>query len=184
MDRFLPFCFLCVALAGCTQTPDLRVKLEVLGGGIIEREGVAWREDPSSSVGAKGADARALRVVRQTELVPLEPGISYGIAFRVTEAPQESVQLRAVLKTSAPCKLKATGEVVHHNDSVLLVRVGDVRHLAATIPATPEQNHCEGEPLPGIDIGFFSLHERKSRVSLPRLRNAQRSPAAARAGIA
>lgn len=163
MDRFhTPLSILVLLLSsGCTHPPRHEVKLEVLGAGIIERQGIAWKDDADSSVGAKRADARVLRIVKETRLVPLQPGISYGISFRVTQAPQDSVQLRAVLKTSAACKLKSSGEVVYHNNSVLSVRVGDVRHLAATIPATAEQNHCEGDPLPGMDT-FTLLHgERK-----------------------
>jgi hypothetical protein len=153
-------CATLVLLCACESIPKPDVELEILAAGIIESEGEVMRADPSSSVGAQRTGARSMRVVESTALVPLRPGISYGIAFRVTRAPEESVQLRAVLKTSAPCKLKTTGEVVYHNDSVLSVRVGAVRHLAATIPATTEQNHCEGDPLPGIDT-FTLLHDDK-----------------------
>ena len=148
-------------LASCTSTPDPVVEVEVLGRGVIQTEIVAWRDDPSSSIGAKRADARSMRIVRQTELIPLEPGLTYGIAFRVTHAPQQVVQLRAELRTSAPCRLKATGEVVYHNDSTLAVRVGEVRHLAATIPTSPTENPCEGEPLPGMDTFTLSYGESK-----------------------
>ena len=145
-------------LAGCTSTPAPAVKVEVLGRGIIQTENVSWRDDPSSSIGAKRADSRSMRIARQTELIPLQPGLTYGIAFRVTHAPQQVVQLRAELRTSAPCRLKATGEVVYHNDSTLTVRVGEVRHLAATIPASPAENPCEGEPRPGMDTFTLSYN--------------------------
>ena len=161
MNRIGTIFLLVSGLAGCTSTPDSAVRIEVLGRGIIEKEIVAWRGDPSSSIGAKRADARSMRLVRQTELIPLQPGLTYGIAFRVTHAPQEVVQLRAELKTSAPCRLKSTGAVVYHNDSTLTVRVGEVRHLAATIPASPAENPCEGEPLPGMDTFTLSYGDSK-----------------------
>lgn len=148
-------------LAGCTSPRDPVVKIEVLGRGIIQTEVVSWRDDPSSSIGAKRADTRSMRIVRQTELVPLQPGVTYGMAFRVTHAPQQVVQLRAELRTSAPCRLKATGEVVYHNDSTLAVRVGEIRHLAATVPASPDENPCEGEPLPGMDTFTLSYNGSK-----------------------
>ena len=161
MTRIGIVCLLVSGLAGCTSTPDSAVKIEVLGRGIMEKEIVAWRDDPSSSIAAKRADSRAMRIVRQTELIPLQPGLTYGIAFRVTHAPQQVVQLRAELLTSAPCRLKTTGEAVYHNDSTLTVRVGELRHLAATIPASPAENPCEGEPLPGMDTFTLSYNGNK-----------------------
>lgn len=150
-------------LCGCTSTPQPEIEVEILAAGIIESDRATMRQDDTSSVGAKRTDARELRVVQSTALVPLQPGLSYGIAFRVTRASDAVVKLRAVLHTSAPCKLKATGEVVHHNDSTLSVRVGDVRHLAARIPASPNENHCEGEPQPGMDT--FSLYHNDRKLA-------------------
>ena len=176
MPRISTCLFLAIAsaAAACTATPEPAVRLELLGAGIIEKTATTWREDPSSTVGAKRADARALRIVEQTQVIPLQPGLSYGIAFRITKAPQQVVRLRAVLQTSAPCKLKSTGEVVHHNDSMLTVRVGDVRHLAATIPATPDENHCEGEPQPGIDT--FAIYAEGEKLVETRFQVHRREP--------
>ncbi len=163
MTRICIVLLLVSGLAGCTSTPEPVVKVEVLGRGIIQTEIVSWRDDPSSSIGAKRADSRTMRIVRQTELIPLQPGLTYGIAFRVTQAPEHVVQLRAELRTSAPCRLKTTGEVVYHNDSILTVRVGEVRHLAATIPASPAENPCDGKPLPGMDT--FTLSYRGNKLA-------------------
>lgn len=159
-------CAIVWLLCGCTSTPQPEVEIEILDAGIIESDRPVVRQDESSSVGAKRADARSLRVIQSTALVPLQPGISYGIAFRVTRAKDAVVELRAVLHTSAPCKLKTTGEVVHHNDSTLSVRVGDVRHLAARIPASTDENHCEGEPQPGMDT--ISLHHGDRKLAQAR----------------
>lgn len=173
MTRFGIVFFLVSGLAGCSSTAAPEVKIEVLGRGIMQTEIVTWRDDPSSSIGAKRADSRSMRIVRQTELIPLEPGLTYGIAFRVTHAPQDVVQLRAELLTSAACRLKTTGEVVYHNDSILTVRVGELRHLAATIPASAAENPCDGEPLPGIDTftlsyNGYKLAEARFQVSKTR----------------
>lgn len=154
------------------------MELELLAAGIIESERTVMRPDGTSSVGAKRADAASMRVVQSTALVPLRPGVSYGIAFRVTRARDAVVKLRAVLHTSAPCKLKSTGEVVHHNDSELTVRVGEVRHLAARIPASPEENHCEGEPQPGFDT--FSLYHGDRRLAQARFQVHRADSAASR----
>lgn len=150
--------FALAALAGgCQSIEKPEVDLEVLAAGIIESDGGVMRRDESSSVGAQRTNARSMRVVERTALVPLRPGISYGIAFRVTRAKEATVKLRAVIQTSAPCRLKSTGEVVFHNDSILTVRVGELRHLAARIPASASENHCEGDPQPGMET--LSLHD-------------------------
>jgi hypothetical protein len=170
MTRISIVFLLASGLAACTSTPAPAVKVEVLGRGIIQTETVSWRDDPTSSIGAKRAGSRSMRIVRQTELIPLQPGLTYGIAFRVVHAPQQVVQLRAELRTSAPCRLKTTGEVVYHNNSTLTVRVGEVRHLAATIPASATENPCEGDPLPGMDTftlsyNGYKLSEARFQVS-------------------
>ena len=129
----------------------MEFKLEVLASGIIEEDRVEFREDPSSSIGAKRGSASGMRVVNATSRIPLVPGTVYGIAFRVTQAPVAVIPLKAVIETSAPCRLKSTGVVVHRNNLEIRVRVGEIRHVAARIPASDAENPCEGAPLPGMD---------------------------------
>lgn len=144
-------------LGACQTVPDEPpVVLEIVGYGIIQSERVVMRKDETSSVGAELAAAQRMRVVTQTTRVPLRRGLSYGIAFRVIEAPSQEVAIRVVLRTTATCVLKESGRVVHHNDSLLTVRVGELRHVAARIPASDSENHCAGEPQPGSDT--FELY--------------------------
>ena len=125
--------------------------MEVLARGIIEQESVEFRDDPKSSIAARLGAAIGMRVVNATSVIPLVPGTSYGIAFRVTRAPAPTIPLKVVIETSAPCRLKSSGVVVDRNESEIMVRVGEVRHIAARIPANDDENPCQGAPLPGID---------------------------------
>lgn len=142
---------LAILLGACAPIAQPPMMLEVTGYGVIESERVAMRADETSSVGAKRADAGAMRIAASTTRIPLRPGLSYGIAFRVIRAPVQEVRLKAILRTSSPCVLKSSGETVYHNDTVLTVQVGQLRHLGARIPASANENHCAGEPRPGID---------------------------------
>lgn len=151
-----------VALTNCMPTIGERpVLLEVVDYGIIESDRVTMRPDETSSVGAKRANSLSMRIAATTTRVPLRAGLSYGLAFMVTEAPSQEVSIKAVLRTSAPCVLKASGNVVYHNDTVLKVRVGEVRHLGARIPASDRENHCRGDPKPGIDTFQLYFGDRK-----------------------
>ena len=145
-----------VALAGCMPIPERPVELEVIDYGVIESAQVSMRPDETSSVGAMRVTSSSMRISSRTARVPLRAGLSYGLAFRVTKAPSEEVSIKGILRTSAPCVLKATGNVVYHNDTVLKVKVGELRHLGARIPASGSENHCRGEPQPGIDT--FQLY--------------------------
>lgn len=153
--------FLAILAHGCISSTAPPVLLRLTAYGIIESERVVMRADETSSVGAKRADATAMRISTSTDRIPLRPGISYGVAFRVIEAPSPEVRLNAVVRTSSPCVLKSTGEVVHHNDSVLTVRVGQLRHLGARIPASGSENHCRGDPRPGTDTFELWFEGRK-----------------------
>lgn len=150
-----------LVLSGCTSISEAPVKLEVVGYGIFESERVTMREDETSSVGAKRADAQSMRIAATTDRVPLRPGLGYGVAFRVTEAPSPEVRIKAVLRTTAACVLKTSGEVVHHNDTILTVKVGQLRHLGARIPASESENHCVGAPQPGTDTFELYFGDRK-----------------------
>ena len=151
----------CFSLAICAIVDEDPVVLEVVGYGIIESEGVTLRPDETSSIGAKRIDGRAMRIVATTDRIPLRSGLSYGIAFRVSRAPWPEVPIKAVLRTSASCVLKKSGEVVHHNDSLLTVKVGQLRHIGARIPASESENPCVADPEPGTDTLELYLGERK-----------------------
>jgi hypothetical protein len=153
--------FGCVILASCATIEEDPVVLQVVGYGILENEGVTLRTDETSSIGAKRVDGRGLRIATTTDRVPLRPGLSYGIAFRVFRAPWPEVPIKAVLRTSASCVLKTSGEVVHHNDSLLKVKVGQLRHIGMRIPASDSENPCLGDPGPGTDTLELYFGERK-----------------------
>lgn len=152
---WLPIC----VLTACAS--DAPVALQIAGYGIIDSERVVLRIDETSTVGARRADARSMQVAVTTERIPLRKGLSYGIAFRVMRAPTQEVQLKGVLRTSSPCVLKHSGKVVYHNDSILTVRIGQLRHLGARIPASESENHCIGEPQPGTDTFELWFEGRK-----------------------
>ena len=104
-----------------------------------------------SSVGARIGRARALRIAKQTYRIPYKPGLSYGVAFVVRGTPPGGlIDLKVILTSSTPCVLKTNGEVVYHNDSILRVRIGELRHIGAAI-VSGEQNHCRETPEPGTE---------------------------------
>lgn len=148
-------------MTGCAVPSEPRVVLQLAGYGIIESTRVTMRADETSSVGAKRADAQSMHISVTADRVPLRPGLSYGVAFRVTRAASPTVRIRAVLRTSSACVLKTSGEVVYHNDTVLTVAVGELRHLGARIPASQSENHCVGDPQPGTDTFELYFEDKK-----------------------
>ena len=140
-----------IVACGCSTPHSPDVQVQIVGFGTIETVGLVMRADETSSVGAKLGGAKAMRVVAETQRIPLRPGVSYGIAFKVIKAPSEEVALKAVLRSSSPCTLKSSGQTVYHNDSVLRVKVGQLRHLAARIPASERESHCVGDSQAGTD---------------------------------
>ena len=141
-----------MAVTGCSTANETAVLVELVGHGIIESTGLRTHADVTSSVGIERVDAQAMRISTTTSRVPLRPGLSYGIAFRVVRAPWPELGLKAVWRTSAPCVLKSSGKLVYDNDTLLSVRVGQLRHIGARIPATDSENPCVGPPLPGTDV--------------------------------
>ncbi len=142
---------------GCTQDTDIIVKsIDIVGFGILEFDRATSATDPTSSVGAPLARAQGIRVSQHTDRIPLRTGIVFGIAFVVRgTAPGAVVDIKVVLKSTSPCKLKTTGEVVFHNDSVLQVRLDEIRHIGARITAG-DDNHCVDTPGPGTET--FEIH--------------------------
>lgn len=157
-------------VASCSaDEQQLAPSIRIVAYGIFEHDRVAMRVDETSSVGAKRGHAQGLRVAVQTDRIPLRPGLSYGIAFRVTGVPAHEVRIRAVLRSSNACVLKSSGDVVYHNDSVLTVKVGELRHIGARIPASEDEDHCVGASQPGTDtfelyLGYQKLAEKTFRI--------------------
>ena len=147
----------CLATAGCTSERGVEVSsIDIEAFGILEVAQATASRDTTSSVGAQLSHAQTVRVVRQTDRIPLKQGLSYGVAFVVNGTPPSAIaEIKAVLRSTSPCVLKETREVVYHNDSVLHVKLGEVRHLGARITGG-EDNHCVDMPGPGIET--FELY--------------------------
>ena len=159
-----------ILACGCVAQDDTKsAAVDIIGYGILEPDSVAMRADESSTVGAKRGSAQELRVAVQTDRIPLRPGLIYGMAFVLRDVPMQEAQVRVVLRSSNPCVLKASGETVYHNDTTLTVKVGEVRHIGARIPASAEENHCVGESAPDrstfeLYLGYRKLAEKTFEV--------------------
>ena len=153
---------LAALVAGCVPSAEPQVSaIDIVGFGIFEYGASRSGEDPSSPIGAQITRAQGLRVLQQTERIPLRRGVAYGVAFIVRGSPPDAVvDIGVVLRSTAGCVLKATGEVVYENESVLQVRLGELRHIGGRIVG-PEEDHCVGPPAPGIDTFELSYHGRK-----------------------
>lgn len=149
---------------GCTQDTDIIVKsIEIVEFGILEFDRATIATDPTSSVGASMARAQGIRVSQPIDRIPLRTGLAYGITFVVRgTAPGAVVDVKVVLKSTSPCRLKTTGEVVFHNDSVLQVRLDEIRHVGARITAG-DDNHCVDAPGPGT--ATFEIHHRGRKLA-------------------
>lgn len=136
----------------CGQNSSITVtSIDILDFGILEFAQAARGEDPTSSVGAPLARAQGLRVSQRTDRIPLRSGLDYGVAFAVRGAPNDSiVDVKVVLRSTSPCRLKTTGEVVYHNDSVLRVKLDEIRYIGARI-VEGDDNHCVDTPGPGTE---------------------------------
>lgn len=150
-----------LAAAGCAREEPVKPAIEILEYGILEHGRMVLRPDDSSSVGAKGGRASVIRVAAQTDRVPLRPGIGYGVAFRLTGLQTEDARIRVVLRSSVACVLKSSGQIVYQNDSVINVKVGELRHIGARIPTSEAENHCTGAPQPGTYTFELHLGDRK-----------------------
>lgn len=160
------FLLLCItaSLAACAPSTEPQVSsIEVVGFGVFEHGPSASGADPSSPIGAQITRAQSVHVSRQTDRIPLRQGVAYGIAFIVRGSPADAmVDINVVLRTSAPCVLKATGQVVYENESTVAVRIGELRHIGGHIPA-PEEDHCAKPPGPGTDT--FELFYRGRKLA-------------------
>ena len=160
------FLLLCItaSLAACAPSTEPRVSsIEIVGFGIFEHGPSASGPDPSSPIGAQITRAQNVHISRQTDRIPLRQNVAYGIAFIVRGSPAGAmVEIDVVLRTSAPCVLKGTGQVVHENESTLAVRIGELRHIGGRIPA-PEEDHCAKPPGPGTDT--FELFYRGRKLA-------------------
>lgn len=143
--------------AGCAENMDIAVtSIDIMDFGILEYVQTKSANDPTSSVGAHMTRAQEIRLSQHTDRVPLRSGLAYGIAFVVRGTTRDaSVQIQVVLRTTSPCKLKTTGEFVYRNDSVLQVRLNEVRHVGARI-AAGDDNHCVDTP--GVGTETFEIY--------------------------
>ena len=153
---------MCMGLAACSPDRDAAVaSIDIVAYGLLEFDRAGISKDPTSSVGAQLSHATRVRVVQQTDRIPLREGLSYGIAFRVRGRPAGAVvPVKVVLRGSSPCVLKRTREVVYHNDTVLDVKLGDLRHIGGRITGG-EENHCAEVPGPGTETFEFYFEGRK-----------------------
>ena len=148
---------LCLAAGSCVPPGGISVdSIDILAFGILEFDRTTASKDPTSSVGARLVRGQKLRISQQTDRIPLRQGLSYGVAFIVNGIPSGAIaEVKVILRSSSPCVLKETGQVVHHNDSVLQVRIGELRHIGGMI-ASGDDNHCVDTPGPGTET--FELH--------------------------
>ena len=158
-----------LALAGCGGQQSPKVSgIDIVGFGIFEYEQAVREPDPTSPISAEMARAPAIRVSVQTDRIPNENGISYGIAFVVRGQPTGAqVDIRVVLRSSAGCVLKTTGAVIHENASTLQVRLGELRHIGGRI-VPPEEDHCTGRP--AAETETFELYYEGEKLAEKRFR--------------
>ncbi len=153
---------LCVAAGSCVPQGDMVVdSIDILAFGILEFDRTTADKDPTSSVGARLVRGQRFRISQQTDRIPLKQGLSYGVAFVVKGTPSDAVaEVKVILRSSSPCVLRESHEVVHHNDSVLQVRIGELRHIGGII-ASGDDNHCVDTPGPGTETFEFHHGGRK-----------------------
>lgn len=152
----------CLGAAACSPDRDVAIEsIDIVAYGVLEFDRVGIGKDPTSSVSAQLSHATTARVVLQTDRIPLREGLSYGVAFRVHGRPAGAVvPIKVILRGSSPCVLKRTREVVYHNDTVLNVKLGDVRHIGGRI-TRGEENHCVELPGPGTETFELYFEDRK-----------------------
>ena len=138
-------------VSGCATDQDILVSnIEIVGYGVFEYNTVRHDRDDTSSVGSKMGAAKGLRLSSQTDRIPIRPGLAYGIRFVVHgNPPNAAVDIKVILRSTNPCVLRATGQVVYQNDSILKMRIGEPRHIGGRFPMSEAENHCIGEARPG-----------------------------------
>jgi hypothetical protein len=150
MARIVSIVLAIVLLNACMiEQEPTPPSVRILSYGILDYDDISLKPDQTSTLGAKLGQAHGLRVISQTDQIPIRPGLAYGIEF-VVSASTDEVELRAVQKSSNPCLLKRSGKRVYYNDSTLKVRVGQIRHIGARFPVSETERICEGGEQPGI----------------------------------
>lgn len=135
--------------------------IDIVGFGIFAHGAEDTGKDPGSPLGAQITRAQDVRIGRQTERIPLQEGLAYGVAFVVRGSREgAAVSIDVRLRSSAPCVLKASGETVYENATTLSVRVGEVRYIGGRIP-TAAEDHCANPQRPGTDTLVLSWHGRQ-----------------------
>lgn len=143
---------LAACVAGCSPSPHPQVSaIEIVAYGEMEYGQSTSGIDPASPIGARLALAQGMHVAHQTERIPLRSGVAYGVAFVVRGSPPDAVvDVRVLLRSSAGCILKTTGEVVYENETILPVRIGRLRHISGRI-VDPQDDHCASPMGPSTD---------------------------------
>ena len=159
------FAICALLLAACSASPPSPKvsSIDIIEYGIFEYGQAVRETDTTSPIGAEIARASVIRVSAQTDRIPNQTGISYGIAFVVRgEPPGAPVDIRVIVRSSAGCVLKTTGALIHENASTLQVRLGEGRHIGARI-VPPQQDHCTGRPRTNAET--FELYYRGEKLA-------------------
>ena len=166
---------LAACVTGCSPPPNPQVSaIDIVTFGELEYGHSTSGTDPASPIGAQLAIAEGVHVSHQTDRIPLRQGVAYGLAFVVRGSPPDAVvDINVVLRSSAGCVLKATGKVVHENESTLPVRIGQLRHIGGRI-VEPREDHCAGPPAPSTDT--FELSYRGKKLAEKRFNLVKDSP--------
>ncbi len=151
----------CLTIAGCAgRYAPAVTSIDIIGFGILEYDRATSEKDLTSSIGAELFRAQRLRLSQPTDRIPLRTGLTYGVAFVVHGTSSGVVNIKVVLRSSNPCILKETRQVVYQNDSVLQVRIGELRHIGGKfVPA--EEDQCLGPYRPGTNTFELYYGDRK-----------------------
>lgn len=135
----------CMAILGCGSKEPKRVQaIRIIQYGIMEYGDASLERDKTSSIKADISRASAIRIAVPTDRIPLREGLSYGISF-VVEGPvtSQTIPVKVILKSSHPCVLRSTGEIVYQNDTVMEARIGVPRYVGGRI-VSEKENLCVG----------------------------------------
>jgi len=95
----------CLGAAACSPDRDIAIEsIDIIAYGVLEFDRAGISKDPASSVGAQLSHATSIRVVQQTDRIPLREGLSYGVAFRVQGRPAGAVvPIKVILRFQPVC---------------------------------------------------------------------------------
>ena len=157
-------CALACVVAACSPQPENHVTaIDIVGSGIMARSSLEYERDETSPIGARIGRSAAVRIARDTDRIPFRLGVAYGLAFVVRGAPAGApVDIRVVLSSPSGCVLKSSGQTVYENQSTLHVRIGELRHVGATV-TDGEESPCKAPPGPGLET--FRLYHGADKLA-------------------